>query len=59
MATSEEKAVAAFAKGLLQYVEDENVLEIRQCGFVEELRAAIAAGELEHQSEYAIEANVD
>jgi len=41
--TPEQIAVAAFAKGILTYVEDGNVVEVRECGFVEELKAAIAA----------------
>ena len=40
--TPEQIAVAEFAKGILAHVEDGNVLEIRECGFVAELQAAIA-----------------
>lgn len=46
MATSEQKAVAEFAKGILAYVEDGNVVEVHECGFVDELRRAIADGGL-------------
>ena len=35
----------ATLKGLLTYVEDGNVIELRPCGFVEEVRAAIAQAE--------------
>ena len=44
---SEKLAVAEFAKGILQYVEDGNVIELHECGFVEELRQAIKDGGLD------------
>ncbi len=37
-----KRAVAAFARGLLCYVEDGSVCEVRSVGFVEELQAAAA-----------------
>lgn len=33
-------SVRDFANGLMRYVEDGNVVEVRECGFVEELRQA-------------------
>lgn len=35
----------ATLKGILTYVEDGNVVELRPCGFVDEVRAAIAKAE--------------
>lgn len=35
----------ATLKGILSYVEDGNVVELRPCGFVEEVKAAIAKAE--------------
>ncbi len=34
------RAVREFARGLLQYVEDGNVIELRECDFVQELLEA-------------------
>lgn len=34
-----------FSKGLLTYVQDGNVAELRECGFVKELREAVYIGE--------------
>lgn len=45
MPTPEQTAVAEFAKGLLAYVEDGNMVELRDCGFVAELRRAVAAAQ--------------
>ena len=35
----------ATPKGILAYVEDGNVVELRPCGFIEEVRSAIAKAE--------------
>lgn len=35
----------ATLKGILTYIEDGNVVELRPCGFVAEVRAAIAKAE--------------
>ncbi len=37
-----DRAVAEFAKGLLSYIEDGNVIEVRPCGFLDELKAKAA-----------------
>lgn len=37
-----DRAIAEFAKGILTYVEDGNVIELRACGFVDELKAKVA-----------------
>jgi hypothetical protein len=41
-----ERAVAEFARGLLRYVEDGNVVELREVGFVRELLKAVEDGGL-------------
>ncbi len=38
--TIRERAVASFARGILQYFEDGNVIELHPCGCIEELRKA-------------------
>lgn len=43
MTTDAKRAVAEFARGLLAYVDDGSVIEVRPVGFVTELQAAIAA----------------
>lgn len=44
-----KRAIAEFAKGLLTYVEDGNVLELRDVGFVKELQEAVRAGGLDKE----------
>lgn len=41
-------AVAEFAKGIFTYVEDGNVIELHECGFVQELLNAIKEGEVKN-----------
>jgi len=49
--TMKQSAVAEFAQGILRYVDDGNVIELRDCGFVEELRQAMRAGGLDPEAD--------
>jgi hypothetical protein len=42
-----DRAIAEFAQGLLAYVEDGSVVEVRECGFVTELQEAMRKGGLD------------
>ena len=41
-----EEAIAEFAKGIFTYVQDGNVIELHECGFIQELLDAMKAGGL-------------